>query len=238
MGTLTKRGYLQEVANGKSLRSAYVDGNVQKFLPSQWEASAVQVNSDDEERTLHSAQAMVSGLYPTRKEDAKLEEITIHTQGIWSGFMTPNKHTCPMWGHYITKMRDSPVYRKHLLSITKPLAEKVEKATGMKFKGHLDPLFSHVMHEEGRAAEAARHGFIKSKTLHKLHDCINAHLCHGFPIPDTLTPELRGEVDAEVTWQSYQQYLQPDRQKNARMGIGFLIRQVRECQAITCYGGM
>ena len=104
-------------------------------------------------------------------------------------------------------MRDSEAYREHLTSITKPLAEKVEKETGFDFSGHLDPLFSHVMQEEGRAAEAARHGFIKSQSLRKLHDCINAHLCHGFSIPGSMSPELRGEVDADVTWQSFKEYL-------------------------------
>ena len=70
MGALTKRGYLQQVANGKALRDAYIHGSVGNFLPEGYNERAVEVNSDDYERTIHSAQAMMSGLYPSSKDPA------------------------------------------------------------------------------------------------------------------------------------------------------------------------
>jgi hypothetical protein len=77
MGALTKRGFLQQVANGEALRKAYGDGSVYKLLPPTWSSDVVRINSDDIERTLHSAQAMVAGLYPTTgKKDAPVEAHT------------------------------------------------------------------------------------------------------------------------------------------------------------------
>ena len=70
MGALTKRGYLQEVENGKALRDAYLRGTVADFLPESYSPKVVEINSDDEERTIHSAQALMSGLFPSKKDAA------------------------------------------------------------------------------------------------------------------------------------------------------------------------
>lgn len=74
---LTKVGMQQAYDYGKKLRERYLS-----FLPAQYERSQVYVRSTDVDRTLMTAQTLLTGLFPTSLADwpGVFQPVPIHTQ--------------------------------------------------------------------------------------------------------------------------------------------------------------
>lgn len=63
-------------------------------------------------------------------------------------------------------------------------------------------------------------------------DCLFVHICHGFPIPPSVSSDLVERVASEVEYMWYATFEYPTIQDHAKVGIGFLISEiwmVRKC---------
>jgi lysosomal acid phosphatase len=79
LGQLTSKGMQQEYKNGRDFRKMYV--NKYHLLPSQYAYNQISVRSSDFDRTIMSAEAVLSGLYPigTGPLPNGYQPIPIHT---------------------------------------------------------------------------------------------------------------------------------------------------------------
>ena len=57
-------------------------------------------------------------------------------------------------------------------------------------------------------------------------DCLRTHKCHNLDLPKGMTAELYDRVWTEVSWQFYNLYRFPSVEDNARVGIGFLLKEI------------
>eukprot|EP00163_Fabomonas_tropica_P020845 TRINITY_DN36751_c0_g1_i1.p1 TRINITY_DN36751_c0_g1~~TRINITY_DN36751_c0_g1_i1.p1 ORF type:complete len:451 (-),score=96.87 TRINITY_DN36751_c0_g1_i1:29-1381(-) len=199
MGQLTEYGYLQHVSNGEALRSFYVDKLA--FLPQSYNPSQFFIRSDDEFRTVQSAQSLFEGFYPqnTRvKEDGTTEVVDMWTMDKIYDDMAPNADLCPQYQTYQNELVKSPAYIAHQQQVTQPLINKIKSVVNF-------------------TAEFNMIGF---------HDCLNTHVCHDFPWPPGFTMDLYNEVEAEATYEWQQQFSFPNVSANSQVGIGFLLDEI------------
>ena len=69
--------------------------------------------------------------------------------------------------------------------------------------------------------------------IRDIADCLYTHICHGYPIPSTVSPDLVQRVDNELTYMWYSQYSYPSIQMFARVGMGFLIKEIWQVKNVT-----
>lgn len=74
--------------------------------------------------------------------------------------------------------------------------------------------------------------FAAPEGLIHIADCLLVHICHGFPIPLSVSSDLVERVASEVEYMWYATFEYPTIQDHAKVGIGFLISEiwmVRKC---------
>lgn len=55
---------------------------------------------------------------------------------------------------------------------------------------------------------------------------MSVHICHGFSLPPGVTSDLYERIDKELTYMSYSIFSYPSIQLYARVGIGFLVKEI------------
>mmetsp|Transcript_2944 Transcript_2944/g.7196 ORF Transcript_2944/g.7196 Transcript_2944/m.7196 type:complete len:426 (-) Transcript_2944:25-1302(-) len=196
VGELTTKGHLQERGNGEYLRKKLIEDA--GFLPRDFESKYVFFRTDNEYRTLQSAESLILGLYPIR--NGQYELIDIHIMDSQLDDMVCNPTLCPKYGAYVNELKQSALWKKHFAKVTVPLAKKIAAAFGSKYTDETD--------------------------MSQVLDCLNTHICHGFPVPDDVDEELYQQVMDDATWQNNQQWVFPSNVENAKLGIGFLLREI------------
>eukprot|EP00731_Ephydatia_muelleri_P020867 Em0013g594a len=193
VGQLTTIGYNQHIQNGASLRKAYVDTG---FLPANFDGDEIYLRSDDEPRTLMSAESVILGMFPPNGSMTEVLHINTMDQSIDS--ITPNDVLCPKFGEYEKQFLNSPVWLNHYNAVTYPLLTAVSKAVNF------------TVDENG---------------LDHFSDCLLTHQCHQLPWPPGMTAQLADECWTELAWQYYNLYQYPSPQENSIVGIGFLLKE-------------
>lgn len=199
LGHLTFKGYKQEEVNGRNLRQVYVNTG---FLSPNYSSHEVFFRTDDMSRTRQSAQALALGMFPpSAPSSGKSQVVDINVMDKDFDDMEPNPNLCPKLNQYQKEFFASESWKQHYNEKTEPLLAEVEKALGLTYK--LTP--------EG---------------LNPIADCLFVHICHGFPIPPTVSSDLVERVASEVEYMWYATFEYPTIQDHAKVGIGFLISEI------------
>ncbi|XP_032220506.2 counting factor 60 [Nematostella vectensis] len=199
IGHLTLEGYKQQELNGQILRKVYVDTG---FLKSNFSSTEMYLRSDDESRTMQSAQALILGMYPPATIASDRAQVAdINTMDKLFDSIEPNTMLCPKLSEYNHGFLKTDMWRHHYNGITKPLLLEVQKALGSNKTLDIDG-------------------------LDDLVDCIHTHQCHGFAIPPGITDDLFKRMVDELLYRWNSMYLYPSREKYATVGIGFLIKDI------------
>jgi len=199
VGQLTQKGFFQEITNGKMLRNYYVDQL--GFLPTsltEADMNVIHVRSDDEPRTVLSAQGVILGLFPPSNNSQNLI-IDIHTRSAPLAVMETNPTLCPRLGQIHEEAVASPEWVAFWNKVATPLAQKISSILGVPFT---------------------------PDNLEDFNDCSNGHYCHGFPLYPGMDLSLiqameRVSLFGENYLNSY-----PNVTYNAKRGIGFLINEM------------
>jgi len=190
-GVLTERGYDQHVINGRFLKQNY--GN---FLPPRINRdifeSKFYVRSTNIPRTFLSAESLLSGLYPPQTRDGDFY-ININTMDEERENLISNSYICPKIVDYDQQYRASDFYKNHTKMVTAPLENKLAQL----LKLNISDIF-----------------------LPAIFDCWISHVCHGFPLPDNITPEILGQITKEGEWQYGNMYNYPTREAYSKVCLG------------------
>jgi len=194
VGQLTPKGYYQHIANGRDIRTAYIERI--PFLSEKLVKSELFLRSDDEPRTMQSAQTLISGIYPNEfhKQQKNPPVLDIYTRDLQIDNIEPNPNICPRLCDLWFEAKQREEFQTHLKTITQPLIDEVSSRLGFNI-----PSLSAVI------------------------DCAITHTCHSYPIPAKLDPELLGRVRDEVVFQYQYFFSYPNATENANFGIGFLL---------------
>ncbi|XP_031564393.1 counting factor 60-like [Actinia tenebrosa] len=199
LGVLTFKGYKQQELNGQTLRNLYVKSG---FLKQNYSYTDIYVRSDDESRTMQSAQSLMLGMYPpsTIMSD-RTHVLDINTRDQTFDNIEPNARLCPKLSEYNRDFLKSPEWQNHYNSVVKPLLEEVRKAIGVNRS-------------------------LTMENLQDLVDCVHTHQCHGYEIPPGITDSLFQRMVNEVLYFWNSQYRYPSIQQFAKAGIGFLVNDM------------
>ncbi|KAL5471128.1 hypothetical protein EMCRGX_G029211 [Ephydatia muelleri] len=193
VGQLTTIGFNQHIQNGASLRKAYVDTG---FLPANFDGDEIYLRSDDEPRTLMSAEALILGMFPPNGSQTEVLRINTLDQSI--DYISPNPMLCPKLGEYQKEFFDSPVWLSHYKAVTYPLLTAVSNAINFT---------------------------VDQDSFEHFSDCLRTHKCHELPWPPGMTSDLYDACWTELAWQYYSQYQYPSPKDISVVGIGFLLKE-------------
>eukprot|EP00127_Corallochytrium_limacisporum_P000078 Clim_evm17s3 gene=Clim_evmTU17s3 len=204
-GQLTTRGFHQHLINGRGLREE-INASRPNFLPKTHKQmrEQVYVRSDDMQRTMESAEALIEGLFPDRPHWHKGKTthiLPLHTMDIEQDDIFPNGRICPKYEQYVAEWQKSSEYKEHFEKVTKPLMDRTSNCV----PGHI--------------SEAAFYG---------IFDCIAVHVCQEKKLPKAVTTELLHALYEEAIWQVEKEYMYPSKQENAQVGIGFLLYELMQ----------
>eukprot|EP01104_Vermistella_antarctica_P004761 TRINITY_DN1518_c0_g1_i5.p1 TRINITY_DN1518_c0_g1~~TRINITY_DN1518_c0_g1_i5.p1 ORF type:complete len:434 (+),score=83.09 TRINITY_DN1518_c0_g1_i5:329-1630(+) len=155
-GQLTSQGYEQHVGNGEMLRANYIEST--SFLPDSFEASSFHLRADNSDRTIQSAQALITGLYPPQMNASGLTEIIdIHTADETYDDINPSSILCPGLSYLAADQLASDLYKKFNSTVLAPLAADIGMALNVSnfTTGDLDHMI----------------------------DCLHVHQCHNYSLP-------------------------------------------------------
>lgn len=197
VGQLTVKGYYQQLLNGVYLQQAYIDSG---FLNRSFNSSEVYIRSDDESRTIQSAEGVVYGMFPPPAlGDNQVEVIDIHTRDKDVDIMEANPTLCPILNTYTINADNSEEYKDHTETITDPLVKKLSSALNTNITADdIDPLM----------------------------DCFVVHTCHGVPIPSSVSQTLIQKTIKELTWMNVYKNSYPSIQNGTKATIGLLIKAI------------
>jgi hypothetical protein len=138
VGQLTNTGYLQEIANGRTLRQYYVDQA--GFLPHNLDTSAIYVHSDDISRTFTSAESLMLALYPADTKGTQVIDIWTEDGGF--EYFYGNYGLCPILQQYESAFYKSPKWLDHVKKVRQPLLHELGKALNVSASSiDLDDLY-------------------------------------------------------------------------------------------------
>jgi hypothetical protein len=191
VGQLLLRGYSQELANGKHLRTAYtfdgsnMDHNVRMRLldlsstdPRPFEL--LKYRSDDDQRTLMSGQVLLSGLFGNEfVEHAKQEKshavIPLHTADRDADILSPAESICPKLSDLREAAENSHDYKAFVTSNEyKRLRSFIDKELG------------------------------KGTMTHDALDCIMTTICTDRPLPTAIDDYGRNNTSTNLLQQIYE----------------------------------
>ncbi|CAH1985398.1 unnamed protein product [Acanthoscelides obtectus] len=132
-GSLTNVGKLQMYKLGQILRKQYSD-----FIPAQYSAKNIAVNSSSVDRCIMSALAFSAGMFPPTGEQVWTQEILwqpipVHYLPRDLDTTLVMKKPCPKYDAMFKDVENSPVL-KALERKYKPLLQHLSKHTGMEIK--------------------------------------------------------------------------------------------------------
>jgi len=199
VGQLTQKGFLQEVVNGKMLRNYYV--NKLGFLPTQLtqdNLGLIHVRSDDEGRTVLSAQGVLLGLFPPKNTSQNII-VDIHTRSLPLALMETNPTVCPRLGQIYQQARNSSTFLQFSQDVMVPLAAEFAQLFGVPFT---------------------------AANLQDLNDCSNGYFCHNFPLHPGIDLATIQTMESVSLWVENYVNSYPNATYNSKLGIGFLINEM------------
>eukprot|EP01087_Luapelamoeba_hula_P007134 TRINITY_DN1732_c0_g1_i1.p1 TRINITY_DN1732_c0_g1~~TRINITY_DN1732_c0_g1_i1.p1 ORF type:complete len:453 (+),score=45.86 TRINITY_DN1732_c0_g1_i1:109-1467(+) len=200
VGQLTKKGYEQQLTNGKMIRDYYI--RKIGFLPDDLTTRDLRqfyVRSDDEPRTVMSAQSLFLGLYPFAKRNETII-VDIHTRSDALNNMVTNSARCPRLSQVHSAATQSAGYKSILDTYATPLKKKLAK------------IFNTAVTTD--------------QQLEDISDCCNAYFCHDFPLHRGINLTVIKEMEVvDVLVENYMNGY-PNTTYNSKLGIGFLIHEI------------
>jgi len=170
LGQLTTLGWKQHVDLGQQLRNLYV--NKYKFLEPSLNTSSVWVRSTDVPRTVQSAQALLTGLYPPGTVSSSVPVVEIHTMDTALENLWVNENLCPFL--YTIEAQ--------IFNTTAWIQEHAKYAS---LYSKLQTLLN--------VSNLPQWG--------SMADVLAASTCHGFSLPAGITEEMFHQVFALASWE-------------------------------------
>jgi acid phosphatase len=138
LGQLTAKGMEQHFHLGKKLRQYYVEEA--KLLPKQFDNATIFIRSTDFDRTIMSAQALLTGLYPIGVGPMKngYQPIPIHTHSQDSDPLIKNDTHAPKFDELLAKYVVPQKAWQAKIQETKAHWAKWTQATGWKIENLRD----------------------------------------------------------------------------------------------------
>jgi len=194
-GQLTSRGYNQHLSNGRKFYSAYTKASL--ISPSYTETE-IYLRSDNEERTVQSAQALFMGMY-NLSSISQTQIIDIHTMDRNNDDMTINSWLCPVTTDLQDAAHNSPEYLYHIKTVMEPLWEEMTNLYG-------EP--------------------VTQDNFNDLLDCSVVYYCNNFTLPDGVDGSFILSMNQAQAWQWSYTYAYPNVELGSQTGIGFLIQDI------------
>ena len=179
LGQLIDEGYMQELQNGRFLRSAYITTPhaTQQLLESTYYnqlpyTNAVYIRADDEQRTLMSGQILFRGLFDVTSDTI----VSIHTADYSRDVLYPREDQCPILKELKEQSYASDEYRQ---AYDNPA---VQELLTVFTNGTLS-----WINDDDKRADAASH--VKSPQRYtRVTDCLMSTYCtdQHDSIPDVL----------------------------------------------------
>ncbi|PRP89457.1 component of the counting factor complex [Planoprotostelium fungivorum] len=169
-GQLTDVGYSQHLELGQALRKVYADG-FNLFGP-QPKLSQIRVRSTDVYRTLQSAQAGLTGMFPEHTSIRGVETLLVETTDNSLEDMTPNSAVCPPLQTEMNRLHASKEWTDQQEK-TRNLTETLQKAFGVSTLPPWDGLYD----------------------IYQLRRCAN------LPVPKEITEDLFQQIRLAAEWE-------------------------------------
>eukprot|EP00033_Pygsuia_biforma_P000990 GCRY01001134.1.p1 GENE.GCRY01001134.1~~GCRY01001134.1.p1 ORF type:complete len:483 (-),score=82.13 GCRY01001134.1:200-1576(-) len=195
IGQLTVKGYQQHIKNGENFRKIYHDGY---HLVNA--ASDVYLRSTDVPRTLQSAQAIYTGMFPADARAQHTSLVALHTRDSVTDNLLSNHHLCPLVSEYMLEAKNSSSWKERQANVAIPLKERLFKT--LKY-----PRLKDV------------------PSWANLFDCIGVHTCNNRPLPAALTQDLIDQIADEAIAEYSYVTTYPDRFAAAKANLGTLINE-------------
>ncbi|EGC38841.1 hypothetical protein DICPUDRAFT_96769 [Dictyostelium purpureum] len=196
-GQLTSLGYSQHIQLGQALRELYVDKY--QLLPTQLtDSNTIWVRSTDVPRTIQSAQAHLTALFPPApvSNGEGIAVININTMDSYYENMTPNSVLCPELAILLANATSTPEYQEWVKNTTE-LKQQIMQALDIS----VFPGWSSFM------------------------DLFFATQCHDFPLPAGITQEMVDGAYEAAFWQYSYQLSFP---MIARLGMSTFLEEMVE----------
>jgi len=193
-GQLTTRGYNQHLSNGRKFYSAYTQASL---ISRQYNPNEIYLRTDNEERTVQSAQSLFMGMYNTSTIGPQI--VNIQTMDRHNDDMTINDWLCPITDQYQTEAANSEGYLNHVKTVMEPLYDQMSAFYGVP---------------------------VTDDNFNDLLDCSVVYYCNGFTLPDGVDGSFILSMNQAQAWQWSYTYAYPDVQTGAQTGIGFLIKDI------------
>jgi len=164
------------------------------LLSPNYTASEIWIRADNYYRTFQSAQECILGLYPNVADSTESVMLNIYSMDLSLDDLLPNPTLCPILGQWYDESETTPEYDNFENNLLNPLIAKLEQYT----KAPINDMYF-------------------------FRDCLTAHLCHDFPIPEGITEDLYYQVvNATVSIWNFSNTF-PTREMSSQLGIGFLL---------------
>lgn len=169
LGQLTAKGMEQHFNLGKKLRQIYIEQA--RLLPENFDHSTIYIRSTDFDRTIMSAQALLTGLYPigTGPMENGYQPIPIHTHPQESDPLIKNDTHSAEFDALLAKYVLPSMAWQSKIQQTKAQWAKWSKATGWKIENLRD--------------------------IMRLGNILYVYRQHEVPLPPTLSPQ---EIDTII----------------------------------------
>jgi hypothetical protein len=131
LGELTAKGIQQEIGLGKKLRMEYI--NQYHLLPNDFNKDTIYVRSTDYKRTIKSAEALLSGLYPLETRKPPNQKIIIHVVNVKDDnllIVKPSKSIVAVINRYL---KDHRFWKEKTVNLQKKL-DYWSEATGLQLQ--------------------------------------------------------------------------------------------------------
>jgi len=167
----------------------------------------VEVHSTDVQRTIDSAEGVVTGMfkgYPNKRQF-----VDIHILDASNEIMTPNSGMFPILDIYMQNATETPDYQNWYQTKAVPLIAKLEAALGT-------PVTS-------------------MDSVYDLFDCATVHRCHNMTIP--FSEQLAAETESVYTDYYIRTYSFPTPAEFGRYSIGPLLQVIQQRMQNLISGG-
>lgn len=189
---LLPEGWSQLQDLGSVFRELYIDKL--SFLSDTANQDELFVRHDINYRTLQSAEAFMSGLYPYTSGYTTTEIFNFWSMDYNTEDLMPNSKVCPIISDFTDDAEATELWKAHEIAITDPLQLKIDEALNTS-DVDLDTVF----------------------------DCSMSSYCHGVALPATLTDDLLEELYEDRSWCEAADISYPNITYNARLSMGFLL---------------
>ncbi|EGC31876.1 hypothetical protein DICPUDRAFT_82266 [Dictyostelium purpureum] len=198
-GQLTSLGFAQHIQLGQTLRELYVDKY--QLLPNQYtqDQTKIWVRSTDVPRTLQSAQAHLTGLFPPQPTNGEpIPVININTMDPDFENMQPNNRLCPVISMMEYNATKTPEYQEFIKNTTQ-LKTQIMNALGVK--------------------SFPAYGW------YSFMDLFYSLQCHDLPLPPGITQEMVDGAYEAALWDYTYKFSFP---MYSRLGMSTFLEELLE----------